>query len=318
MSVMILGRKEVSELLDMPSVIESVKDAFIKLARGSALMPAKVYLELEKGDFRAMPSALPDSAGIKWVNVHPGNLSLGLPTVMAIYIYNDPDTGRPLAVMDATDITAFRTGAASAIASSLLARKGSKTLGIVGAGRQAYTQIQAHNVLFDLENVSVYDLDPEKTHKLASAMPGLPVEAASIEQVCSSDILCTITPARKPVISSGWIKPGTHINAVGADAPGKQELDTEILLKARVIVDDLEQASKAGEINVAVKEGRYSLEMVGATLAEVVTGNKTGRTDNNQVTIFDSTGIAIEDLAVARIIYSRALKSGRQYPSMDS
>lgn len=316
MSTLLLTRSEVRELLDMRKVIEAVEDAFMALMAGRAVMPPKAYLTLDKGDFRAMPAVLPGAAGLKWVNVHPENRAKGLPTVMAVMIYNNPETGYPLAIMDAMEITAYRTGAASAIASKYLARRHSKSLGIIGAGRQAYTQIQAHMVLFEINEIKVFDLSETAVETLIKNMPSYPIISCSLKEAAASDIVCTLTTARTPFLEKEWLIPGTHINAVGADAEGKQELEPSILKDAIVVVDDLEQAQKAGEINVPVSRGIYSVGEVYATLGEIVTGQKQGRVDNKAVTVFDSTGIAIEDLAVAKLVYEKAEQSG-QYTGID-
>ncbi len=312
MSTLILGKSAVSTMLKMDRVIEAVEQAFRDWTSGKGVMPAKAYVSLEKGDFRAMPAALPGAAGVKWVNVHPRNPSEGLPTVMAVLILNDPDTGYPLAVMDATDITAYRTGAAAALASKYLARSDSRTLGIVGAGRQAYTQILAHAELFKFETIKVHDIVPENATRLAASLPRLNVASTSLEEAAACDIVCTVTPARAPVIMKGMISPGTHINAIGADAEGKEELDPSLLAEARVVVDDLRQASTSGEINVPISKGIYSASMVYSTLGEIISGCKPGRTDARSITIFDSTGVAIEDIAIARMVYEQA-KMG-EYP----
>jgi len=272
-------------------------------------MPAKAYLLLEQGDFRAMPASLPEAAGVKWVNVHPQTPTRGLPTIMAIIIYNDPQTGYPLAVMDATDITAYRTGATAAIASKYLARQDSHTLGIIGAGRQAYTQIQAHAQLFRLNLIKVYDRSREAAQKLIGFFPEYPLKECSLEETAACDIVCTLTPARVPFVKMEWIAAGTHINAVGADAAGKEELEPAILKEAMVVVDDLRQASVAGEINVPITNGIFAIDEVYGTLGEIIVGRKQGRKDRNVTTVFDSTGVAIEDLAVAKLIYEKAKKS---------
>ena len=316
MSTLLLTRNKVRELLVMREVIEAVEDAFVAWMEGRVIMPPKVYLTLDKGDFRAMSAVLPGAAGLKWVNVHPKNKVRGLPTVMAIMIYNDLETGYPLAVMDATEITAFRTGAASAIASKYLARRDSKSLGIIGAGSQAYTQIQAHIELFELNSINVFDLSATATDTLIKNLPDYPVKNRSLEEATASDIVCTLTPARTPFLKREWIIPGTHINAVGADAKGKQELEPSILKDAVVVVDDLEQAKNAGEINVPVSQGIYSTDEVYATLGEIVTGRKRGRVSDKTITVFDSTGVAIEDLAVAKLVYRKANQSGK-YNSID-
>lgn len=316
MSTLILDRKSVSNLLEMTEVMEVVEEGFRLWGEGKGNMPPKAYLTVETGDFRAMPAALPGSAGMKWVNAHPGNRSKGLPSVMAVMIYNDPETGYPLAIMDATHITAFRTGAAAAIASKYLARKDSRTLGIIGAGYQAYTQILAHMTVFSPDEIQVYDIVPEAIDGLKVMLPEVNIKSSTIEEVAGSDILCTLTPSRKPFVKRAWISDGTHINAVGADAAGKEELDLQILLDAKVVVDDIRQASGGGEINVPIKNGLFKAEDVIGTLAEIILGKKTGRTTDSDITVFDSTGIAIEDIATAGLIYEKAVKKGG-YPTMD-
>ncbi len=310
MSTLLLNRSDVRDLLNMPDVMKAVEHAFKEWASGKGKMPAKAYLILEQGDFRAMPAALPGAVGMKWVNVHPQNPSLGLPTVMGILIYNDPATGYPLAVMDATEITAYRTGATAAIASKYLARQDSHTLGIIGAGHQAYTQLLAHAEVFHLKQIKVFDPSSAAVDKLIKSFPRYPLQGCSLEETAASDIVCTVTPARVPVLKREWLMPGTHINAIGADAEGKEELDPSILKEAIVVVDDLSQASAAGEINVPVAKGLFGIDEVYATLGEIIIGSKQGRKDTKVLTVFDSTGVAIEDLAVAKLIYQQAGQAG--------
>jgi alanine dehydrogenase len=300
----------------MPDVINAVEEAFKMCGEGKGKMPAKVYLAVEKGDFRAMPAALPGCAGVKWVNVHPQNPSLGLPSVMAILIYSDPETGYPLAIMDATEITAYRTGAAAAIASKYLARRDSHTIGVIGAGFQAHTQILAHAELFNPITINAFDVSKAAVDRLMHSFSQFRIKNCSIQEAVASDIVCTLTPSRSPIIERGWIAAGTHINAVGADAPGKQELDPAILKEAIVVVDDLKQASTSGEINVAIQKGVYTTGEVYGTLAELVVGKKKGRPGNRAITVFDSTGIAVEDIAVAKLLFEKAQQAGG-YPSMD-
>jgi alanine dehydrogenase len=300
----------------MGDVINVVEEAFRMCGEGKVKMPAKVYLSVEQGDFRVMPAALPGCAGMKWVNVHPRNPSLGLPSIMAILIYNDPETGYPLAIMDATEVTAYRTGAAAAIASRYLARRGLHTIGIIGAGFQAYAQILAHVELFTPVSINAFDISQAAVEKLAHSLPQLPIRKCSIQEAAASDVVCTLTPSRSPIVKKEWIIPGTHINAVGADAPGKQELDHSILKEAIVVVDDMKQAISSGEINVPIQKGVYSIGEVYGTLAEVIVGKKKGRTDNQVITVFDSTGVAVEDIAVAKLLFGKAQQAGG-YPSID-
>ncbi len=316
MSTIILTKSVIKSLLNMPDAIRVVEEAFKEWALGNGKMPVKAYLVLDQGDFRAMPAALPGAVGMKWVNVHPENPSRGLPTVMAVLIYNDPETGYPLAVMDATDITAYRTGAAAAIASKYLARQDSHTLGIIGAGRQAQTQILAHAELFELKLIRVFDRSSTAAERLIKSFPEYPLRECSLQEAAGSDIVCTVTPAREPVLKKEWVLPGTHINAIGADAEGKEELEPSILKGAMVVVDDLRQASAAGEINVPITKGLFSVGEVYATLGEILLGKKEGRRDKRTVTVFDSTGLAIEDVAVARLIYEKAKRAG-SYLSVD-
>lgn len=310
MPTLFLSRGDVKGLLSMSAVIKAVEEAFRQYGLGQARMPGKAYLDVGPGDFRAMPAALLGAVGIKWVNVHPGNPSRGLPTVMATLIYNDPETGYPLAVMDGTEITAYRTGAAAAIASRYLARPNPRTLGIIGAGRQAQTQLLAHAELFRFQQIKVFDRSDTAAERFVQSFPAYPLRACPLPETAASDIVCTVTPAHEPVLKKEWVAPGTHINAIGADAEGKEELDPAILQDALVVVDDLRQAAAAGEINVPLRQGLFRIEQVYASLADIVTGKKPGRQDPKSVTVFDSTGVAIEDIAVARLIYQQATHTG--------
>jgi len=316
MPTLLLDRKAVNNLMNMSDVINVVEEAFKMWGEGKVNMPPKAYLLVEHGDFRAMPAALPGCAGMKWVNAHPQNQSRNLPSVMAVIIYNDPETGYPLAIMDGTKITAYRTGAAAAIASKYLARQDSHTIGIIGAGCQAYTQIIAHAELFDLSSINVFDISEAAVDKLIKSFPEFPVRSCSIQEAAASDIVCTLTPSRNPIIKKEWIIAGTHINAVGADAAGKEELDPSILKEAIVVVDDLRQASTGGEINVLIKKGIYTVNEIYGTLPELVVRKKKGRTDNKVITVFDSTGIAVEDIAVAKFLFEKGQQMGG-YPSID-
>jgi alanine dehydrogenase len=316
MPTLLLDRNAIKTLIKMSDVIHVVEEAFRICGEGRGKMPAKTYLSLEHGDFRAMPAALPGCAGMKWVNVHPQNPSLGLPSIMAILVYNDPETGYPLAIMDATEITAYRTGAAAAVASKYLARPDSHTIGVIGAGFQAHTQILAHAEIINPISINAFDVSKAAVDRLVCSFPQFSVRNCSIQETAASDIVCTLTPSRSPIIKKEWIIAGTHINAVGADATGKQELDPSLLKEAIVVVDDLKQASTSGEINVPIKKRIYSMREVYGTLAELIVGKKRGRTDNRAITVFDSTGIAVEDIAVAKLLFEKAQQAGG-YPSID-
>jgi len=308
MKTLILTEDDVRKVLTMKETMEVVEKAFELHAKGKTQMPPKVYLTFEKGDLRAMPAYLDGKAGVKWVNSHPENPKKGLPTVMAVLIYNDPETGFPLAIMDGTHITSFRTGAAGGIAAKYLARRNSKVFGFVGCGRQAYTQFLALREVFDIELVKAYDIVERNAERFAKFCGDFGISAivCDIKEACDCDVLTTMTPSRKPIVKSEWVKEGTHINAIGADAPGKQELEEEILLKAKIVVDDIEQAMHGGEINVAVAKGLLKKENIYATLGEIVAGMKRGRESDDEITVFDSTGLAIQDIAVADLVFRKA------------
>jgi alanine dehydrogenase len=279
-------------------------------------MPPKIYLHLDKykGDFRAMPAYIEglEACGLKWVNVHPKNKRFNLPAVMATIILSDPRTGFPLCIMDGTHITNLRTGASGAIAAKYLARKDSSVVGLVGCGVQARTQLQAMNELFKIKKVYIWGNRIAYVKKFLKDMQflGLDMQITGNISNCvkEADIVVTTTPVRKPILKSKWIKEGAHINAIGADAPGKEELEVSLLKRAKIVVDDWRQASHSGEINVPVSRGLISRKDIYAALGEIVAGTKIGRVNPKEITIFDSTGLAIQDIAMAHFVYRKACR----------
>lgn len=318
MDILWLSEGEVKSSLTMEETIEAVEEAFREHGRGKAQMPPKSYLYYEKhnGDLRTMPAYLEelDATGVKVVNVHPANPGQGLPTVMAVVILNSPATGAPLAMMGATHLTNMRTGAAGAVAAKYLARKDSRRVGLLGAGAQARTQLRGLSEIFEIEEVSVADVSLERCRALEKDCRSfLDVEYhlyTDAKEVCDSDILVTTTPSRKPLVKDEWINEGTHINAIGADAKGKEELDPHLLRRAKVVVDDLAQASHSGEVNVPLTEGLFVPEEIHAMIGEVVAGKVPGRENDDEITIFDSTGLAIQDVATATRVHQKALEKG--------
>jgi len=307
-----LTSQDIKEIIDMDMVIKAVEDAFRLQGRGKTIMPPKIYLHLDEynGDFRAMPAYVNESAGLKWVNVHPNNpAGQNLPTVMATIIYSDPGTGFPLAIMDGTLITNYRTGASGAVASKYLAGKDSRSLGLIGSGAQAQSQLDAVRRVFGLNEVCVYSKNLSSANAFVEKNTRHGARTTSLEEAAGCDIVCTTTPVREPIVYRTMIKEGTHINAIGADAPGKEELDPLILKEAKVVVDDIRQAVHSGEINVPVSKGFFAPEDISATLGEVVAGFKRIRT-GNEITVFDSTGLAIQDIATAKIVYEQAKQRG--------
>lgn len=316
MKVLLIDKKEVYELLDMAATLEATETAFREKGLGNVQMPPKMYLFYERysGDLRVMPSYITslDISGVKVVNVHTENpKTYNLPTVMATILLIDPRNGFPYAVMDGTWITTMRTGAASGVATKYLARKESQILSLVGCGVQAETQLAAILLVKKIEEVRVFDVARERMEEFQKKMKELtsvPIILASSLEECvrDCDILCTLTPVREPIIRREWIKPGCHINAIGADAPGKEELDPKILLDAKIFVDDWEQALHSGEVNVPFAKGIIKKENIKGELGNLICGKITGRENEQEITIFDSTGLGVQDLVTADYVYKKA------------
>ena len=316
----LLNQSQISGLMTMKEVIESVETAYKVHAERKVQMPAKKYLFYKKfkGDLRIMPCFIRgmDESGVKNVNVHPDNpRKFGLPTVMAMIELVDPQTGFPISVMDGTWITNMRTGAAAGVATKYLARDDSEIVGLVGAGVQAATGLDAINEVMDIKEVRVACRTcqtREKFAESASEKYGVEVKAVDTikEAVKGADVLLTTTPAREPVVKSKWVDNGTHINAMGADAPGKQELDSHVLQKAKIFIDCWDQASHSGEINIPVHEGLVRRSDIIGKIGDVIIGTAPGRRTEEEITVFDSTGLAVQDIVTAWNVYKKALKKG--------
>jgi alanine dehydrogenase len=318
MSLVLTGA-EVMQVLDMDLALTAAREAFRAYGEGRTNMPPKAYLTLAKGDFRAMYGEifLPDGhvCGLKWVNVHPENPKQGLPTVMAKVVLNDPETGLEWADLDGTLITNYRTGAAGGVAAELLSRPDSRVLGVVGAGEQAKTQIAAVVKVRPISEIVICDCALARAQALRDEIAAsYPVAVRLVptpkETAEAADILVTATPSSQPLVMKDWVRPGTHLNAVGADAAGKQELDPALLKAARIVVDDWAQASHSGEINVPLARGEITPMDVYGSLGEVAAGKKPGRRSASEITVFDSTGLIIQDLALGFAVYRRAQARG--------
>jgi alanine dehydrogenase len=302
--------EQVKELLPLPEAVEAVETAFRDKAEGHALMPPKLIVPLPNGDFRAMPAYLPKQnvAGVKVVNSHPNNREKGLPTVMAILVMLEPETGFPLAVIEATYLTALRTAAVGALATRTLARPNSRKLAVLGAGTQGRFQILSHKLaLPNLEQVSIWSLDEDLAWQVKQDLePQLGVEIKVCPDpksaVQDADVIVTTTPSRKPLVQSEWVSEGVHFTCIGADAPGKQELDPAILQRARVFLDDMAQGMESGEVNVPLQKGLLKPEDIIGELGEVLIGKKDGRTSDDEITVFSSTGLAIQDIACGAVV----------------
>lgn len=319
MKTLIITKKEIEKVLTPALANRTVEKAFRAYGLGQVDMPAKSYLYFEQGDLRSMPAYLHgqgfDIAGIKSVTVHPGNARYNLPAVMAVIILTDPKTGFPLAIMDGTYLTGIRTGASGAVAAKYLSRKNARTAGFVGSGVQARAQLACILEVRKLRSAKIWQLNAEdpyapafsqwarKTYNLETIL------SPDIDEVTTGvDILFTTTPSRKALVHK--VSPGTHINAIGADAQGKQEIAPKILKQARIVIDDWAQASHSGEINVPLSRKQLTKKDIDAGLGDIVAGKQEGRASKEEITVFDSTGLAIQDVSCAWEVY-RALRDKR-------
>ena len=322
METLMLNPSDVVANARMAELIPALSDAFAAYERGDAQMPAKSYIDLPQydGDFRSMPAYLDagdwDAAGIKWVNVHVDNPDeFDLPTVMGTMVYSDPRNAFPLAIMDGTSLTRLRTGAAAAVATDHLAVEDARTLGIVGAGVQSYTQLEGIAEVRPIEEVVVSDIDEAALARFVDRYEAdFDVRTGSIEEAAACDVLSTVTPVEEPIVPRSALGEHTHVNAMGADAKGKHEHEDETLLDAKLVIDDYDQTTHSGEINVPWSAGVLDEEDIYAELGEIVVGEVPGREPGDGITLFDSTGLAIQDVAAAHVVYEHARENDNGYP----
>jgi alanine dehydrogenase len=287
---------------------------------GRVYMEPKGHIVLDRypGEFEVMPSYIeePDAAACKWVSIREDNARFDLPTVFSILIYTHPESGFPLAICDGSHHTMMRTGSSAAVSAKWLAREDSKVLAIVGAGTVGRGALATCNEVFLWEEVRVWSRSQETIDSfIAEEQPSYERfelrGSTDLEQVVrGADVVVTGTHARGGLVQDEWIDPGTHIAALGADLEGEQELDGRILQRARVFVDDIRQCRSDGEINVPLREGLITEDAVAGEIGKVIVGELEGRQSDNQITVFDSTGIALQDSATVPLEYERALEAG--------
>jgi ornithine cyclodeaminase/alanine dehydrogenase-like protein (mu-crystallin family) len=274
--------------------VDAVKDAFVAYARGEWSMPPKVYVPAyPAGDFRAMPALGAGHASLKWVTSFPGNPAQGLPTVMGLVLLSDASNGALRAALDAGAVTALRTGAAAVLAAETLGRANADTAAVVGAGVNGIAA--ARTFLARGRAVALYDVDRERA---ARAADELGAGVATREEALAADLLVTVTPGHEVLLPEGSLQPGQHVSLMGADGPGKAEIAVDELLRTRIFADDWEQASHNGELVHAVEADRLERDGI-IELGAVLTGDAPGRESDDEITTFDSTGLAIQDLAIA-------------------
>jgi alanine dehydrogenase len=299
-SVPFLSGRDVEAAVSPERALEAVRDAFLAYARGEWSMPPKVYVPAyPAGDFRAMPALGAGHASLKWVTSFPGNPAQGLPTVTGLVLLSDASNGMLRAVLDAAPVTALRTGAAAVLAAETLGRSDAQTAAVVGAGVNG--KAAARTFLARGRDVALYDVDPARAESAVADLNTLQQSVAKsvgLEEALAADLLVTMTPGHEILLPEGSLRPGQHVSLMGADGPGKTEIAVEELLRARIFADDWEQASHNGELVHAVEAGVLERDHV-TELGAVLAGNAPGRESDEEITVFDSTGLAIQDLAVA-------------------
>jgi ornithine cyclodeaminase/alanine dehydrogenase-like protein (mu-crystallin family) len=291
----VLDRAAVEAAVSPERAVDAVRDAFVAHARGEWTMPPKVYVtNYPAGDFRAMPALGGGHALLKWITSFPGNPARGLPTVTGLVLVSDASTGELRAVLDAASVTALRTGAAAVLAAEVLGRSDARTAAVVGAGVNG--RAAARTFLARGRDVSLWDVDAGRAAQVAAEL-GCAV-SSSREDALGADLLVTVTPGREVLLAEGTLRPGQHVSLMGADGPGKAEVAGPELARARLFCDDWEQASHGGELAHAVEDGLVARDDVTA-IGDVLAGSADGRASDDEITLFDSTGLAIQDLAIA-------------------
>jgi ornithine cyclodeaminase/alanine dehydrogenase-like protein (mu-crystallin family) len=291
--------------------IERVRDGFVEYAHGRWEMPPKTYLDAPpNGDFRAMPARGGGLAILKWVTSFPANPAAGRPVVMGVICVSSAETGDPLALVDVRSVTALRTGAVAAVAAQELAREDARTVGLIGCGLHGSWAARCLAAAEYGPGVC-FDPDPEAAGALAGELGW---EAGAREDALACDVVSCVTPGAEPVVRAGEPRPGSHLNMLGADGPGKAEAELEVVSGAELFCDEWQQAAHGGELTGAVEQGLVSRDDV-TELGSVLTGSAPGRGSDDAVTLFDSTGLAIQDLAICQALVEAhaagAVQAGR-------
>jgi alanine dehydrogenase len=298
----VLSSRHVEAAVSPERAVEAVREAFVAYARGEWSMPPKVYVPAyPAGDFRAMPALGAGHALLKWVTSFPGNPARGLPTVTGLVLLSDASDGSLRAALDAGAVTALRTGAAAVLAAETLGRQDAETAAVIGAGVNG--RAAAKTFLARGRSVMLWDVDEQLARAVADEL-GADL-ASSREEAFAADLLVTVTPGHEILLPEGSLQPGQHVSLMGADGPGKAEIAVAELARIRVFCDDWEQASHNGELVHAVEAGAIARADV-TELGTVLAGLAPGRESPGEITSFDSTGLAIQDLAIALAAMERA------------
>lgn len=316
---LVFTRSDVQHFLTLNDCIEVVENAFRVYGEGKTLPPAMAGVHASEGGFHLKAGILPLARSYFAAKVNanfPNNRErFNLPTIQGVIVLCDAQNGRPLAVMDSMEITASRTAAATAVAAKYLARKDSRVATICGCGDQGRVQLQALAQILKLQRAFAYDIAEERAREFAqesSAKLGIPVQAMKDlnDATEQSDVCVTCTSSRQAFLKRQYIRAGTFIAAVGADNPEKQELEPELMASAKIVVDIFDQCANSGDLRHAIQAGAVSRSDVHAELGEVVAGKKPGRASQEEIIIFDSTGMALRDVAAAALVYEKAERAG--------
>lgn len=323
MKMKILSRNDVAQAVSMAEAIEAVRKAFVELSSGKADLPLRTQIQVKKHGATTlfMPAYLTesDALGAKIVSVFPRNRRKKLPTIHAVVVVVDTATGRPRALMDGSYLTALRTGAASGVATDLLARKDAKVVAVFGAGTQGRTQLEAVCTVRTIERVWVYDIQQKAARDYAREMRarGSPVPsrifaARSPQQALrNADIVCTATTSFRPVFNDADLKPGVHINGVGSYMPEMQEIPARTVARSKVVVDSRQASlTEAGDLIISIEGGLISHRHIHGEIGEVAAGKIPGRETDKETTFFKSVGLAVQDVAVGDLVLRRAEELG--------
>ena len=314
-----VSQREVAALLPMTACMDAMADVLQALARGEVVLPLRTVLALPggRGAFAVMPAVVGGEAlAVKAISVLPGNHGTGYDSHQGAVLLFEGEHGSLRAILDASAVTAIRTAAVSGVATRALAREDAGDLALIGTGVQAETHLEAMQAARRLRRIRAWSRNPEHVRAFAeraATCQGLTVEAApsAREAVEGADLVCTLTASREPVLRAEWLAPGAHVNAVGASVPSARELDSDTIARARLFVDRRESArAEAGDFLIPRGEGRVTDSHIQAELGEVLLGRRPGRLSPADLTVFKSLGLAVEDLAAARLVYARAVEAG--------
>jgi len=317
---LLLARREVAALLSLDECIVAVENAFRLYGEGKTAAPGILGVHAHDGGFHIKAGLLEVGRNyfVAKTNANfPQNMPrFGLPTIQGLIIVCDAENGYPLAVMDSIEITILRTGAATAVAAKYLARPESSVITICGCGNQGRIQLRALAKVLPLRRLYAFDQDASLAGKFADEMSSeIRLTAQAVRElkpaVRDSDVCVTCTPSKEYFLKKEYVKDGTFVAAVGADNADKQELDPKLLVSNKVVVDILDQCATIGDLHHALNAGLVTRENVHAELGEIVAGKKAGRTSNDEITIFDSTGMALQDAAAAALVYEKAMQTGK-------